>query len=375
MVSRVTALLLALLLMASLSACNGGEGESGSSAVVSGGEAVGGEQTSREEESPSSQFSSRQEPEAPPRQPIGSPAVIRYPELVDEALTAAPLYQQALERPSVITYQDEIVTAPQPVYDFLAAVEKGEDWDLYLYQFRLREDDDRDCYFAHYISDQGFVRNAGGFEYNWDSMTEGNQCAADPISLNEYGYLVYGPEDQQSGTQVVNDRDLYDQAEERRNMWETYLAPIYYTGIGCGVTWSSPEELGSWLFLFEDIYNYENEDTPWDRFGSDWPVDYMVETLSRYFDGITADDLIGARKFGADAYDPQTNTIHYEGGRGGVLPPSRVTGWAGEGDTLAIDYECYEYETGVPIEGWSNRLTVRLLEDGSFRYLSNLPKG
>lgn len=192
-----------------------------------------------------------------------------------------------------------------------------------------------------------------------------------PLSLNEYGYLVYGSD---FGVQVVSDYALYDDAGERRRLKETYIDPIFYTGIASSDKWASPQELGRWLWLFEDIYNYENDDSPWDRFGNDWPVDYMVETLSRYFDGITADSLIKSGKYGAITYDPQTNTIHYEGGRGGAPDPVRVTGWTRDGDRLMIDYEAYFFYTGVPYESSRHTLTVRTLEDGTFRYLSNLPK-
>ena len=76
----------------------------------------------------------------------------------------------------------------------------------------------------------------------------------------------------------------------------------------------------------------------------------------------------------ADAYDPETNTIFYEGGRGGGPLCLRVTSWMQEGDRLVIDYEGYEYYSGVPWEDGFYTLTVKTMEDGSFRYLSNLPR-
>ena len=45
-----------------------------------------------------------------------------------------------------------------------------------------------------------------------------------------------------------------------------------------------------------------------------------------------------------------------------------------EGDRLVIDYEGYEYYSGVPWEDGFYTLTVKTMEDGSFRYLSNLPR-
>ena len=76
----------------------------------------------------------------------------------------------------------------------------------------------------------------------------------------------------------------------------------------------------------------------------------------------------------AGAYDPETGTIHYEGGQGGGPICYRVTGWEQEGETLSIDYEEYDFYTGAPFEDSFYRLTVKNLEDGSFCYLSNLPR-
>ena len=42
-----------------------------------------------------------------------------------------------------------------------------------------------------------------------------------------------------------------------------------------------------------------------------------------------------------------------------------------DGDRLTLHYEEYSPATGEPYEGSACLLTVRLLEDGSFRYLGN----
>lgn len=361
---------LALLALAACGGAGNGTGSSNISQVPPAPESSQEEQQLSSTE-PDPPFQQPQQPERQEREPIGSPAVVAYPELLPEELISSPLYQQAITRPSVIVYEDEVVTDPRSVYDFLAAVEWGEDWDLYRYDFSGSADDGS-LYFIHFISTGGVVRERGEFVWSWDSMTEeGSLSRVGRLELNDYGYLTYQSIGD-NGFPVISDRDLYDNAEERRQMRKTYLYPIYYTGIGCGYTWSTPFVDMSWLYLFEDIYNYEHEGTPWDEYGSDWPVDYMVQTLSRYFDGVTADVFISSFKPGRSPYDPETNTVHYEGGRGGAIPDARVTGWTQEGDILTIDYHRYEYYSGLPVGGESRRLTVRLLEDGTFRYLSNL---
>lgn len=345
--------------------------------MASGGAVVGGGDGARAGEESSGggapEPSAGQEPSAPAapaREPIGEPAVIDYPELAPEELTASPVFREALEKPSVILYNDRPLTNPQPVIDFLAAVAEKKDWDLFVYTFN-RYDDSASVFLTHFISSNGEVVKKEGYESGWQSISETeNSYAVHPsMALNDYGYLTYRDAYSEYAFQVVSDLALYEDGAERQRLYDTYLAPIFYTALGNG-SWTSAREAGHLIWLFEDIYNYENEDSVWERFGDTLPVDVMVETLSRYFDGVTADDLISSRRLGGDAYDPQTNTIHYEGGRGGGPKCLRVTGYAQEGDRLAIDYEQYDPSTGLPFEGTS-RLTVRLLEDGGFRYLSN----
>lgn len=62
--------------------------------------------------------------------------------------------------------------------------------------------------------------------------------------------------------------------------------------------------------------------------GTDWPVDEMADLLSRYFDGVTEEQLIDKYQ---DIYDPASRTLHYEGGRGGGPYYLRVTGWEEDG--------------------------------------------
>lgn len=123
------------------------------------------------------------------------------------------------------------------------------------------------------------------------------------------------------------------------------------------------------LWVFEDLYRYDHPDTsPFDVYGTDWPVDEMAAQLSRYFDGVTEEQLIDKYQ---DIYDPASghpSTMRRTGGGPYCL---RVTGWEEDGDRLTLHYEEYSYFTGEPLEGCRYQLTVRLLEDGSFRYLGN----
>ncbi len=302
-----------------------------------------------------------------------NPTVVIYEESVDQALADSPLYQQALAQPSVIIYNEAPLTDSGVVDRFLKAVEEKGDGELYLYSFNAYDDGTSSCFLNHFVCQGGTVTQLQDRVENWnDSLSEENSYPVNSISLNQYGYLVYEAESSSEimGTQVINDHALYEDADQRQEMWETYLRPIFYTALG-NQQWSSPAELTSWIWLFEDLYNYENGTDPWSQYGSDWPVGEMTTLLSKYFDGVTAQMVAESAK---GAYDAATDTIHYEGGRGGGPFCLRVTGWHQDGDQLAIEYEHYDYATGVPYEDAFYTVTVRTLEDGSFRYLSNQPR-
>lgn len=374
MSSRIFALSLAVFLLLGLAACGPKERPDEPEAslpVTSGGGSLS-QAAPEEPDAPSGG------PAAPAREPIGSPAVILYPELADETLTASALYKQALERPSVICYQGEPLTDPQPVEDFLAAMEKGEDRDLYLYQFYYSEDNSTPytCSLVHFLSSGGSVMVGSNYSDNWDTAGAEEPRPLALISMNKHGFLFYREEgvSEATATKVVNDRTFdIDYTEKFRKLRDTYLTPLAMSAL-VKHPWSLTAELAEsvdLVWVFEDLYWIENGSDPWGTLGANWPLDTMLETLSHYFDGITKEMIIG-KKY-ANAYDPQTDTIFYEGGRGGMTPVFRVDTCIEEGDRLSIGYMICD-ESGAPVEGSLYTLTVRTLEDGSFRYLSNLPQ-
>ena len=67
--------------------------------------------------------------------------------------------------------------------------------------------------------------------------------------------------------------------------------------------------------------------------------------------------------------DSETDSVFYEGGRGGVYLEIRVTSSERNDDILTLYYERYEGENGTVHDG-KCILKIRLLSDGSFRYIS-----
>lgn len=169
---------------------------------------------------------------------------------------------------------------------------------------------------------------------------------------------------------MIPDRLLWENADQRIQLYERYLEPVLIsTALGSN-EWDSLMEIPQPLWVFEDLYRYDHQNTsPFDVYGTDWPVDEMAALLSQYFDGVTEEQLIDKYQ---DIYDPTSGTLHYEGGRGGGPYYLRVTGWEGG---RATGSPCTMRSTALPpanpMRAAACLLTVRLLEDGTFRYLGN----
>lgn len=396
MMRRILCLLFTLALLLGLAACGGageGEGPSGSG----GWEIPSGPEASRTEQPPSSQGPWKPGPASPAdgetrepeREPIGSPAAALAPETLPEELFTSSLFQEALSRPSVIVYENKAVTDPQPVRDFLAAAQRGEDWDLYcwdfsaIYGYNITEGSPY-LVLRHFSSDGGKISLTTSYAESWEVIDEdGDRYRVTDLALGKHGYLTFhdtgvrvvnGVEEGQPTLSsrdgcfpVINERDL-EGAEERQDLFMTYLEPIRPSGAWGFGSWSSPGEASRLLFLFEDIYHSENGYTIWGEYADgNIPVKDIVDTLSRYFENVTAQDVISSWS----SYNAGTDTIYYEGGRGGgPLPLAFITGWTRDGETLLIDYESYDGETMLFTGEY--RVTLKLREDGTFRYISNL---
>lgn len=226
----------------------------------------------------------------------------------------------------------------------------------------------------------GQMRTAVGDSVDAVRQSEDTWPVSD-FALNEYGWITcqvgdFSPEE--GNGPVISQRELDPDWEEHKQWYDTYFTPLIPTGIGGMNMWRTPIEIAheaggetdKWLWLFEDIYGQK----AWDEFGTQWPVDVMAETLSRYLGDFPEEVLIQAA---GDAYDPATNTIHYEGGRGGGPVLIRILDGEKQGDDLVISYHYCNYLDGTPQTSEAGgpvwQLTLTLKEDGSFRYDSNLP--
>ena len=281
-------------------------------------------------------------------------AEILYPDLLPEALTSTGAYRTAAADPTaVINAAGRIATGRTAVDIFCKALENGGTGELTLYTFapnyadpetiwcsytRFWTDGGSSWYFSDYSEDSSFA------------FMEPSRYEVQALELSDYGYLAITDEvfSEPGGYPVIPDRLLWEDADQRIQLYDRYLEPVLIsTALGSN-EWDSLMEIPQPLWVFEDLYRYDHQNTsPFDVYGTDWPADEMTALLSRYFDGVTEEQLIDKYQ---DIYDPASGTLHYEGGRGGGPYYLRVTGWEEDGDRLTLHYEEYSPATGEPYE-------------------------
>ena len=188
------------------------------------------------------------------------------------------------------------------------------------------------------------------------------------VEINERGYFGIGWEwGDFSYYKVISDFALYENEAKHRELKEKYIDPIFTITVSPQEFTSVSELSGDFVWLFEDIYNYENGHDPWQEYGDYWPLEDMEKLLNRYFNGVTKEMIISNRK---SIFDPETDTIYYPGGRGGAYPEIRVFDFEQNGDILTIYYELYNPEVGEFVENKYFALEILVLSKESFRYLS-----
>ena len=302
---------------------------------------------------------------------------------IPAVLTGSARYQEALEDPAaVILWNGEPITGRTAVDAFVQAMQTGGPGELVFYRFNPGYDENGAADGTLLASRTRLTADNGRFSVWNGDLSDGTSAFGDPgltgtgtdLRLTDAGYLTWTTDDGVTdGLKALPDSLVWPDGARRRQLYKHYLEPIFYTGALGTTRWDSPQELSCWLALFEDLYRFDHGVSPFAVYGTDWPLDAMNEQLSRYFEGIDVREHLGDSSRMYSAYDPASDTIHYEGGRGGGPVCLRVTGWEENGDQLTLRYESYDYYTGETEPDSQALLTVRLMEDGSFRYLSNRP--
>ncbi|MBE6899367.1 MAG: hypothetical protein E7479_01700 [Ruminococcaceae bacterium] len=296
---------------------------------------------------------------------------ILYPENVPEELFESAAFAEAMNRPSVILYDYEPISDCLAAVNFVEAAEKGEYAELYVFRFtNIEYYETKDASCVCFISDNGKTECEYEYWIDWETKEPGSsKKEIEKIYINDFGYLTAESEIYDTVYyKIISDFELYENAAENLEFKEKYIDPIFTITV-------SPEEFDSpscfsgttLLWLFEDIYNFENGQNPWQEFGNNWPVSEMLLLLNQYFDGVTKEMLLSDTNA---EYDQKTDTLYYEGGRGGVAPEIRVVDHEQKGDILILYYHLYDGESGTIYSAENYVLEIRLFDNGSFRYLS-----
>ena len=308
-------------------------------------------------------------PEEKPEFEFEKPEIL-YPENVPEELFESAAFAEAMNRPSVILYDYEPISDCAAAVNFVEAAEKEEYSELYIFRFaNIDSYDFKDASCTCFFTENGEIIQKYEYWTDWEtSEMSSSRYEIKKIYINDYGHLTAEYESMDPVYyKVISDFELYENAAEHLALKEKYIDPIFTITVS-PQEFSSVSELSHELiWIFEDIYNYENGHSPRQEYGNDWPVPEILSLLNRYFEGVTTEMLLSNYRLD---YNRETDTVYYEGGRGGVPPERRVFDYEQNGDILTLYYHLYHEESGTVYNDRYYVLEIKLLGDGSFRYLS-----
>lgn len=319
-------------------------------------------------------------------------AEIKYPQYLPSGLAQSSAYKEAAAYPCVIITHNEdsshVVTSQRNVRIFWRRLQAGASCELRCYDFYTMENNGSTEYNA--ICTVFGNPGDGGKSYFYSMQTVGNKSwnAAwdkpgestdlESLRLADWGSLVYHVSEGYGdiGLQVVNPEDIYPGYQDYQDSYMKYLSPILWDVVS-GTTFKDPSEITHWASIYEDLYQYYDPDKNggdiWAKHpDANFPVSEMAAYIQQYFN--VSEDTIRAeiKNSSAPGYDAASDTVHYEGGRGGGMPSVRITGYrkyvVGSEIRAQITYELGQVDTGEPIGRYA--MSISLLSDGSYRYLS-----
>lgn len=264
---------------------------------------------------------------------------------------------QAEETATVIAYNYVPLTDSAPVRAAVKKMQAGEDAELRYYNFYDRNDCQGIDGMRLTVKDgvaafQEASLTGYGDTVDWENVL---YQQAGEIRLNSCGELsiidsvdyIY---------EVFSPLDTYENYNERYELTKTYLYPL---AEGCTQNFTSPEGITDPLwwarlcwFLTDGEMDYQDS--------QEVPIEELESVLLKWFD-ISEETL-------RSLLDPDGNGTIPWVLRGGSYSPCFAKDAVREGDLLRIRY-------GAPYSGreptYNMELTVRIAEDGSWKYVSN----
>lgn len=288
----------------------------------------------------------------------GSEKILSTEGVPQEVLQSAQ-YKAALaeETATVIAYNYVPLTDSAPVRAAVKKMQAGEDAELRYYNFYDRND-------CQGIDGMRLTVKDGVAAFQEASLTGYDGTVdwenvlyqqAGEIELNSCGYLSFA-EGIDYTYRVFSPLDPYENYNERYELTKTYLYPL---AEGCRQNFTSPEGITDPLWWARLCWFLTDGETDYPE-GHEVPIDKIEEVLLKWFD-ISEEKL-------RSLLDPDGNGTMLWVTETGISWLCFAKEAVREGDLLRIRYG-FTFNGREP--NYNRELTVRIAEDGSWKYVSN----
>ena len=288
----------------------------------------------------------------------GSEKILSTEGVPQEVLQSAQ-YKAALaeETATVIAYNYVPLTDSAPVRAAVKKMQAGEDAELRYYNFYDRND-------CQGIDGMRLTVKDGVAAFQEISLTGYDSTVdwenvlyqqAGEIELNSCGYLSFA-EGIDYTYRVFSPLDTYEDYNKRYELTKTYLYPL---AEGCTQNFTSPEGITDPLWWARLCWFLTDGETDYPE-GHEVPIDEIEEVLLKWFD-ISEEKL-------RSLLDPDGNGTMLWVTETGISWSCFAKEAVQEGDLLRIRYG-FTFNGREP--NYNRELTVRIAEDGSWKYVSN----
>lgn len=288
----------------------------------------------------------------------GSEKILSTEGVPQEVLQSAQ-YKAALaeETATVIAYNYVPLTDSAPVRAAVKKMQAGEDAELRYYNFYDRNDSQGIDSMRLTVKDgvaafQEASLTGYGDTVDWENVL---YQQAEEIKLNSCGELSL-IESMDHTYIVFSPLDPYENYNERYELTKTYLYPL---AEGCRQNFTSPEGITDPLWWARLCWFLTDGETDYPE-GHEVPIDEIEEVLLKWFD-ISEEKL-------RSLLDPDGNGTMLWVTETGISWSCFAKEAVREGDLLRIRYG-FTFNGREP--NYNRELTVRIAEDGSWKYVSN----
>lgn len=278
---------------------------------------------------------------------------------VPQEVLQSAQYKAALaeETATVIAYNYEPMTDSAPLRAAVEKMQAGEDAELRYYNFHDRNDIQGIAGVRLTVKDgvaafQEISLTGYDSTVDWENVL---YQQAGEIELNSCGYLSFA-EGIDYTYRVFSPLDPYENYNERYELTKTYLYPL---AEGCTQNFTSPEGITDPLWWARLCWFLTDGETDYPE-GHEVPIDEIEEVLLKWFD-ISEEKL-------RSLLDPDGNGTMLWVTETGISWSCFAKEAVREGDLLRIRYG-FTFNGREP--NYNRELTVRIAEDGSWKYASN----